>query len=375
MDTGIFLLVTINLVLGLAAGAIMHRSDYCVAGMFRDLFLFRHTLMLRTLLLLVITSMVLFEIARRLGLLFPYPFPVLGSPSAANIAGGFLFGVGMVLAGGCVAGTLYKMGSGSMTSATAFVGLIVGSGMYAEIHPWWRDIAGFTSFLQGSITLPQAMNVDPGLILLPCVLVAAFLFIRWARESKWRKFSAAEGYLQPWKAALALAVLGTLSCLLVGMPFGISTAYAKMAAYLELLVAPAHVADTPFYNAVPLNYTNQFLDLPLAGGAGPTPDAISFIQFPVIIGIVIGSALSTLSVREFKMYFRVPARQYISAFTGGIILALGSRMTPGCNIWHLFGGLPILALQSIFFLSAIFPGAYIGSMVLKHLVLSSGRIG
>jgi uncharacterized membrane protein YedE/YeeE len=373
MDTGIFYLITINLMLGLAAGAIMHRSDYCVAGMFRDLFLFKHTLMLRTLLLLVITSMVLFESARRLGLLSPYPFPLLGSLSAANIAGGFLFGIGMVLAGGCVVGTLYKMGSGSMISATAFLGLIAGSGLYAELHPWWRNVAGASSFLQGSITLPQAVNLDPGLIILPCVLIAAFFFIRWARESQWQQFSAAEGYIQPWKAALSLAVLGTLSYLLVGMPFGVSTAYAKMAAYLELLIVPAHVADTAFYNTIPLSYTNQLLDLPLTGGAGPTSDAISFIQFPVITGIIIGSALSTLSVGEFKIYFRVPARQYLSAFAGGIILALGSRMTPGCNIWHLFGGLPILALQSIFFLSGIFPGAYIGTMILKHLVLPSRR--
>ena len=374
MDTGILILIAINLVLGLAAGAIMHRSDYCVAGMFRDLFLFRHTHMLKTLLLLVVTSMVLFEIVRRLGLLSSHPFPLLGSPSGANFGGGIIFGIGMVLAGGCVVGTLYKMGSGSLISATAFIGLIVGSGLYAEIHPLWVKLAKASSFLHGHITLPQAFNLDPGVIILPIALIATFFFIKWARESKWHKFSAAEGYLQPWEAALSLAVLGTFSYLLVGMPFGITTAYAKMAANLELLIVPTHVANTAFFNGIPLNYTNQLLKLPLTGGAGPSLDAIAFIQFPVIAGIVIGAALSALSVREFKIYYRVPARQYISAFIGGVILALGSRMTPGCNIWHLFGGLPILAMQSIFFLIGIFPGAYIGTIILKHLVLSSRQV-
>jgi len=47
-------------------------------------------------------------------------------------------------------------------------------------------------------------------------------------------------------------------------------------------------------------------------------------------------------------------------------------MTPGCNIWHLFGGLPILNMQSILFLVGLLPGSYIGSKILVHLVLSAG---
>ncbi len=75
---------------------------------------------------------------------------------------------------------------------------------------------------------------------------------------------------------------------------------------------------------------------------------------------------------EFKVYYRVPARQYVSALVGGVILALGSRMTPGCNIWHLFGGLPILNMQSLLFLAGLVPGSYIGSKILVHVVLSAG---
>ena len=32
----------VGMLLGLIAGFVMHRSDYCVAGMFRDFFLFQH---------------------------------------------------------------------------------------------------------------------------------------------------------------------------------------------------------------------------------------------------------------------------------------------------------------------------------------------
>jgi len=369
MSAGILFIISVNLSLGLAAGFIMHRADFCVAGMFRDLFLFRRTVMLRALLLLIISSMVMFESARRLGILAPYPFPILGAPSLTNIAGGLIFGIGMVLAGGCVVGTLYKMGSGSMISTTAFAGLIFGSALYAEIHPWWAALGKKGSFLHGFVTLPQVFHTDPLWILLPMIILSGLFFYRWARQKSWNLHSVAEEYMQPWRAALYLALLGTLSYIFIGMPFGITTAYAKMAAFLELLLMPEHVAGLAFFNGVPLDYSAPISHVRLTGGAGPVLDAIAHIQFPIIIGIVLGALFSALLVHEFNIYYRVPARQYISAFAGGIILALGSRMTPGCNIWHLFGGIPILALQSILFLLGMVPGAWLGTIILTRIVI------
>lgn len=369
MKSGVLFIICVNLFLGLAAGFIMHRSDFCVAGMFRDFFLFRRKVMLRSLLLLVVCSMILFDLLRRLGLLPLYPFPLLASPSLMNMVGGLIFGIGMVMAGGCVVGTLYKMGSGSLISTTAFMGLIIGSGIYAEIHPWWAALSKKTTFLQKNITLPQAIGTDPTLVFLPIILVCFFFFYRWTANGKWPLHSPAEGFLQPWIAAILLALLGALSYLFVAMPFGITTAYAKIAAYLELPFFPDHVANLAFFKGVSLNYTAPLSHAPMSGGAGPALDAIAYIQFPLILGIIVGALFSAVLIKEFNFYYRVPARQYISALLGGIILALGSRMTPGCNIWHLFGGLPILAMQSILFLVGIFPGAFIGTLILTRIVL------
>ena len=155
------------------------------------------------------------------------------------------------------------------------------------------------------------------------------------------------------------------------MPLGISTAYAKAAAYIVNIVAPNHVSQVAFYNGLPLNYTVPINHLALLGGAGPFFDAIAYIQFSLIAGIVLGAMVSAMLIGEFKVYYHVPMRQYISAFLGGIILALGSRMTPGCNVWHMFGGIPIMNMQSLLFLIGIFPGAYIGSKILVTFVLST----
>ena len=357
-----------SLPMGLVAGFIMHRSDFCLAGAFRDLFLFRESHMLRVLMLTVVVSMVLFEGARQLRLLSPYPFPILASPSMANLVGGFLFGVGMVLAGGCVVGTLYKMGAGSALSGVAFIGLIAGSGIYAEIHPWWAGFARKVSFWEGRITLPQALAVEPAWLVVPLGLISFYVFFLWMRTGQWTRKAHASVYLQPWVAGIVLGILGLVSYMMVGMPFGITTAYAKAAAFAENVVMPSHVDASPYFQAMPLKYVVPLTGTYIEGGASPAFDAIAAIQFPVIIGIIAGSGWSAFRLGEWKLRLGLPPRQYVMALGGGMLLALASRMTPGCNVWHILGGLPILALQSLLFLLGLLPGTAAGSFILRRVL-------
>ncbi len=365
------IIFTISLSIGLAAGVVMHCADYCLAGMFRDLFLFRQHFMLRTLLLGILASMLLFEVARQLKLLPLYPFPTLGPPVLTTIFGGSLFGIGMVLAGGCVVGTLYKMGSGSVLSLVAFSGLLVGSAMYAEIHPWWQIVARKTMLLPNPkvITLPQALGLDPLILLAPIFLGLSVALFCWGRRNGWQRPSHAAGYLQPGLAALLLALLGAASYVLTGLPMGVATPYAKIAAMIENLLAPEHVALTPYFQALPLKMVNPLTGLAMQGGGGPALDGFCLTQLPILVGIIIGAAASALLIGEWHLRWRLPPRQYLSAFGGGIIMALASRMSPGCNVWHLLGGLPILGLQSLLFLAGLLPGAWLGSRMLTRYVL------
>lgn len=363
------LIMAICLVVGYLAGIFMHRSDYCVAGMFRDLFLFKRTFMLRTLVLLVVSSMILFEVARQIGILPLYPFPLLYAPTPANIIGGMLFGLGMVLAGGCVVGTLYKMGAGSILSTVTFAGLILGSFFYAEIHPWWAAFIKSTTFFTGRITLPQILGVSPFVLIFPAAAMGVFLVMRWKNEGKMVRSSAADGYLQPWKTALFLSVLGLASYVLIGMPLGITSSYAKLSGYIGSIFFSDHIAGLPYYQAIPLKYVHPLTNTYLQGGGGPRFDVISAIQFPLVAGIILGSASSAVALREFNLYYKLPLKQYVSAFIGGIIMGLASRMAPTCNVWHLMGGLPILAASSMLFLAGLLPGAWLGSKMLVHVVL------
>ena len=370
MQATLLIITLASLVLGLAAGVIMYRADFCVMAMFRDLFLLKDFSMMRYLIVMFVLTMGLFELGRVAGLISIYPFPLLGTPSLATLIGGGLFGFGMVLAGGCVVGTLYKLGGGSILALTAFVGLLAGSTVYAEFHPAWAAFASATQF-SDSITLPQAMNITPALFIVPLVVTGAYIIYKWLQTAKLTTTASAEGYLPPLNAAILLSVLGFISYLIIGMPFGITTSYAKLGSTVQSLFAAEHVESLVYFSALPLNYTPPFADVAISGGAGPALDAIAAIQYPLIVGIILGAFIYARKIGEFRLYYKLPVQQYLSAGIGGFLVGMAARMTPGCNIWHLWGGVPILANQSLLFLVGLFPGAWLGAIVFKTVVVKT----
>lgn len=353
---------------GGAAGFLMHRSGFCLAGAFRDLFLFRNGVLARNLLLVVVASMLLFEGARQLGLLPFYPFPMLGFPSASHLVGGMVFGVGMVIAGGCVVGVLYRMGAGNLVAATAFLGLLAGSAAYAEFHTAWTAVRMAGTFTRGWSTVPQGLGLDPGIVILAVAVPSFALFLRWRANGTWtRRGTLPRGYVPLWAVAIGLSVLGTANYLFSGMPIGITTSYAKIAGWMESVVAPDHFATLDFFRSVPLNVASPAGEI-LRGGPAPVLDAVAAVQLPLIAGVLLGSALSAILLKEFRVHTGVPPRQLLAGFAGGVLMGLASRMGSGCNVWHLLGGVPILAAPSLLFAAGLFPGAWAGSLLLRKII-------
>jgi uncharacterized protein len=369
MDQGYLLIIASSLAIGLGAGFVMHRSDFCVTASFRDMFLFRDFFLMRQMVLLVVVSMALFELGRLTGAIKLHPFPLLGAPSLANVAGGFVFGIGMVLAGGCVSGSLYKMGAGSIAGALAFIGMLAGSAYYAEIHPQWSAFARSTVLVEDVITVPQWLGVSPAALLLPLAALGGVWLVREFRAGRMVRPAFAAGHLAPWRAAVILALLGFASYVLIGMPMGITTTYSKLGAGIESLFAPEHVESLAYFSLQPLNYSPPFSDHRIQGGPGPELDGIAAIQYPLILGIIGGGMVSALWLGEWRLQWRLPHRQILSALVGGLLLGLSARMAPSCNVWHLWGGMPILALQSLLFVVGLLPGTWVGSRLLTRFVI------
>jgi len=370
VDFSVWVVMVALSLIGLAAGFLMHRSDFCMASAFRDVFLFKSYRLLRALVLLITLSALLFELCRLTGILPAYPFPWFSPPVGVNFFGGMVFGLGMVLAGGCVVGVLYKMGGGSLMALVAFVGLLAGSALYAEFHPWWMALAKQTSFATKAVTLPQWIGVSPIAPIIVLVAVGGFFCWRWLRAGDWIDTNEAEGFIPLWLTVVGLAVLGVLVVFLCGVPMGVTTSYAKGAALVESWLIPGHLATLPYftaissYNALPIDGVMR------SGGAGATFDIVAIVQLPLILGIIGGSWLSAQLLGEFRIIWKLPIKQVAMVFTGGVIMALGARMSFGCNVWHLWGGLPLLTMQSLLFVAGLFPGAWFGGKVLQQVLVS-----
>ncbi|BCB97075.1 hypothetical protein JZK55_19970 [Dissulfurispira thermophila] len=351
-----------NLSVGIILGSIFYRADYCMAGMFRDAFLFRDYSLLRSLILLVVTAMSLFYIMRLSGLIRLYPPPTYSYPSLATIIGGFIFGVGMVLASGCVVGTLYKMAKGNLTNLIAFIGIIAGSLIYAESHMFWESLR--TDFI---LTGNMFLSEDDFIIPLFIVFAASIFFLKWKRQGKWNLEAYATGYIQPWKAAIIIAVLNVFVYIFSGWPMGITTAYAKIGAYIENIFYPEHLQGLSYFsqNSVSINISG----INISGGAGPRIDIITFTELALAVGIIAGSFITSLFLREFKIYGLPPKKQAFSAFLGGMLLAYGARIAGGCNLKFIVGALPLLSIQGVVFVSAMTIGAFSGAKIIKKLFL------
>jgi hypothetical protein len=268
-----------------------------------------------------------------------------------------------------VVGSLYRVGSGSSLSATAVVGLVVGSLAYVELDGWWLPVAQSLSLGTTAVTLPQWLQLAPWPVSLLVLTVTGVPLLHWWRRGLLQVPFGPQGQIQPWQAALLLALIAFLSTLLAGMPLGVTTSYAKLAGFLLLPLAPDHVASLSYFQRQGLDFSHPLLGIRLIGGGGPRLDAIALIQLPLMVGIVAGGALSALRLGEWQWHLKAPLQQYLSAFCGGVAMGLASRLAPACNIWHLAGGLPILALQSILFVVGLLPGTWLGVLLLTKLVV------
>jgi len=142
------------IIVGITCGILFARYQFCFASMVRSLIAFRRKEKAVIFLSAVIASSVLFNFFIGVGLLKE----TVKALMPMTFLGGILFGIGMVLAGGCAAGTLYRVGEGNVPSLIAAVGMITGMGAFGFLVA-----SKFTAQLPhfvGDTTL-ISLNIDP----------------------------------------------------------------------------------------------------------------------------------------------------------------------------------------------------------------------
>lgn len=167
---------------GIIFGFILQKSRFCFTAAMRDLYLTRRATIFKALLVALalttigITAIKYFYFLN--GLAIPgksYVLPV----SFATAMGGLLFGIGMVISGGCASGTLMRVGEGHLMQAVTLVFIVIGSALGSHDYGFW-----YKNFISKgkAIFLPDQFGWFGALILQLVLLLILFKL-----ASNWEK--------------------------------------------------------------------------------------------------------------------------------------------------------------------------------------------
>lgn len=100
---------------GAVLGFVFQRGRFCLNTAFRYVIYIKNFTILRSYLLSLVIALIGANLLEQAGIV---SLDQGGQEFAwlANVLGGYIFGIGMVLAGGCAAGTLYRVGEGLVGS-------------------------------------------------------------------------------------------------------------------------------------------------------------------------------------------------------------------------------------------------------------------
>ncbi len=321
-----------NIVLAILAGSglgyIVERGDFCFHSTWRGMIGNPQKLDLwRAYLLTLLIAIPLVQGMIAFGWIEPWIPPFAWQ---ANIVGGVIFGIGMVVAASCITGLFYKLGHGMLGTIVGLIAWSLGDVLAYRgfLLPLRNSLNAAPISVNGqSATVVNLLGSVPGSLLLGLlgVITAVYLY---------RSPRGDRGKLWSW--------------LPLGLATGIFTSFVW-------LLARAGGSDYTYGTShVP---TAIYESLIGQGGGNPW---ILITLVSLIPGAFIASKLSgTLWVRGET------ARRYAELAIGGLLMGIGAGIAGGCNLGHSTVGVPLLSLGSITTSISMLAGVFIADRVGK----------
>ncbi|MBN1550328.1 YeeE/YedE family protein [bacterium] len=170
----------------------------------------------------------------------------------------------------------------------------------------------------------------------------------WLAEPRW----------SPYIVGIGIGLLSCIAFLLSNRPIGCSSAFSRSIGMIESLIRGKKIRKKPYYQKFP-----------------PVIDW----EWMLVIGIVIGAFISAKlsgtfafqmipealnrqsdSVSIWREHFgNTPFLRWITAFTGGILMGIGSRWAGGCTSGHGISGTLQLSVSSWLAVICFFTGGAI----------------
>ena len=325
-----------GLIIGIALGFALQKGGFCMHTAFRSILFEKDHSVLRSWLLVLCINMIgvnlLYELRIINIMIAPFFWP-------AAIVGGLLFGVGMVMAGGCTSGTFYRVGKGMLGSFGALVGFSAGAAAVSA-----GALRPAMDFLRRPIldvygeepTLANILPMDPAI-------------------SRW-------------------IVVGLLS---VGLGFYLTKApkqkfitgwgWIKTGVIVGAIGLAAWLASSYSYRDYGMSFTQPTVSLVRLVLSNDSA-GINWSTY-MVVGVPVGAFLAALQSKDFAL--RLPApRRFVQQTIGGALMGLGASIAGGCNIGHGISGLSALSITSLVATFCTMIGVWLGTWVIIRALRS-----
>ena len=337
--------------IGAVFGFAAQRSNFCTMGAIADIFIMEDWTRLRMWALSIAVAIIGTTGLQVVGLIDVHNTIYTGTrvPWLSHIVGGTLFGIGMTLASGCGAKTLVRLGSGNLKSLVvfAFLGLSAYMSLRGLFGSWrvaWLDpIAIQLGTAQDIPTLLAArFQLDSRSAWLACSSVAAGSLGLFALSRR-----------EMWRPAALLGSLAIGGCIVAG--WYLSGHLAWLAEDPDTLQAAFLATNSGRMESLsfvaPYAYSLDLLML------WSDTSRIVTIGIASSTGVIVGSLLSAIQTRSFRIESFRDAPDLARHLVGAVLMGFGGVTALGCTIGQGLSGLSTLSLGSALTVLAIFGGA------------------
>ncbi len=301
-----------------ALGFVIQRASFCSSALISSVVLSRDIRGMETILVAVLTAMLGFGLMHKLGWNTVYPGSVNALPAAVA---GTIFGVGMVFAGGCISGSLFKAAEGRFPSILAVMGIF--TGITAGLsHPGQQVIM---NLVMRSIS----WDIPPNLIV---ARAPSFPYVTF-------------GIALAGLICIGIIHRRQILAFKPGSLFGCDRGWSPftVAVIIGLLGWAAFLALSFIGRTYPLGATHiprSLVQFAFTGKINPVGLAAwTFIP---------GAALSAW-MRGNISWRTAPAKILIMAFFGGVLAGLGAVIGQGCFVGHVLSGWALLSTHALIF--------------------------
>lgn len=344
-----------GLLIGFIFGWIVYRTNFCTMGSISDFMSFGDYRRFRAWILAAATALIGAQILNAGGIvdLSRSMYPVARFEWFGNVVGGFLFGWGMVFAGGCASRNLARAGGGDLRSLVVL--LVVGlfayvtiGGLLGPIRANLSDRTAITLSAIGSTSISDILAYLTGLStadarMVATTVIAGIALIYCFVDPAFRS-----------SPIHILAGLGIGLCAVAGWALT-GLAYDDMAAQTLAPISLTFVRPT----GDTVEWLQRFT-------AGPVPG----FGVTTTLGALLGAFVAAISTGRFKLTTFASPIDTVRNLFGAALMGIGGVMALGCTIGQGVTGVSTLAIGSFLSLAAIITGGIFGIKRMEAILLA-----